>query len=688
MNQIYRFGIYLFLIVSALCCVLPAFATTAPHFSGGRTQTMNACENSNPHSIDSLLTITDPDVGQTETWTLISGPTHGSVTPSTFSMSSTGGPLTPTGFNYAPFTAFVGNDTFKFRIFDGTFDDTTTVYITVNPLPHIGNIVGPNHLCVGDSIALMDTPSGYWISWYPNATVSISGVVVGISPGLDTILYHVSNICGVLETAWAITINPSPGAGVITGPDSACIGTVFSLFETSSTGAWSTSNPADTVIFGVVQALEVGIDTIYYTASNAYCTMRAVHPITIDPVPHVSAISGSSVICEGSSYTLTDTASGGMWFSTTGNVTMSYWGVATGITPGADTISYIYTDACGTASTSYPVTVNPLPANSPVIGDSLTCVGASLTFYDSTTGGVWSSSNIGVAAPSGGGGIIAVGTGSAIISYTTTNSCGIIVEAVVLHVNGVPVMGPIAGSAMLCFGTTTVFTDTLSGGIWQSSNSTGYFVDTVFYAANVGTDTIIYSYANNCGADTVLFPVTVNPLPMAGVISGVNSICPKDTAFLFDNTTGGIWAFTDTLFAGISSTSGDTVTFYGVAPGTAVFYYTVTNVCGTATATFSVAIGNLVVCPSEVKPIEGQLTGLSVFPNPNNGTFVLRFDDLSGGTAPVTAQVFDVTGRLTHEFQLIPGTATEFASDLQSGIYSISVRAANGNWVTKLVVTK
>ncbi len=677
------------LLFCAVVCGLPirSWATTPPQFSGGRSQTMNACENSNPNPINSLLTITDPDLGQTETWTLIAPPHHGGVAPSTFSTTSTGGSLTPTGFNYTPGPSYIGQDTFKFQISDGIYADTTTIYVTVHPLPQVGNITGPNTVCVGDSIALADTPSGYWLSWHTNATVSATGFVAGVAPGHDTIIYHVANICGAVEAIWPITINPAPNAGVITGPDSACAGSIFSLFETSSTGVWSSSNPLDTIVFGVVHVAGPGVDTIYYSASNAYCTMRAIHPVVVQSIPHVSDISGPYVVCEGSIYTYTDTTSGGHWSSITGNILIDSVGVVTGLAPGVDTITYVYADACGSAATSRAVMVSPLPVNSPVTGDSLTCAGATVTLTDTTIGGVWSSSDVSVAAVGGAGVVYGIAAGAASISYTTSNDCGLVVQTQVVTVNSVPVVASISGPATLCVGTHATFTDTPAGGTWSALNATAYFVGNNLMAASQGIDTVMYRFQNNCGADSTALPVTINPLPVAGSIEGVNSICPKDTAFLLANVPGGTWSFTDTTIAGIKTTSGDTVTFYGRSPGTAVFYYSVTNMCGTATISFSVTVGNSVVCPSAVKQLVGPVSGISVYPNPNMGSFVVLVGAGANTHGESAVQVYDVVGRVVEKFEIVPGKPSEIITQLGSGVYWLKFSGEEVSWTQKMVVT-
>ena len=110
------------------------FGNTPPHFAGGHSQNMTVCQNATATNIDTLLAVTDPDFGQTETWSLILAPLHG-IAVATYSTTSTGGILIPSGLTYTPNTGYLGNDSFKVRISDGPGADTTTIYVTVTTTP-------------------------------------------------------------------------------------------------------------------------------------------------------------------------------------------------------------------------------------------------------------------------------------------------------------------------------------------------------------------------------------------------------------------------------------------------------------------------------------------------------------------------------------------------------------------------
>ncbi len=82
--------------------------------------------------------------------------------------------------------------------------------------------------------------------------------------------------------------------------------------------------------------------------------------------------------------------------------------------------------------------------------------------------------------------------------------------------------------------------------------------------------------------------VTVSATPDAGTIGGLTFICTGLTSSLTSTVTGGTWS-SSTLSVGTVSTTGVVA---GIAAGTTVIAYTVTNGCGTATATVIATVGS------------------------------------------------------------------------------------------------
>ncbi|MCW3123222.1 MAG: repeat containing protein, partial [Flavipsychrobacter sp.] len=112
----------------------------APAFVDGSTKTVFACQGV-ATDISYMFSITDPDLAQTETWSAGTAPAHGSLAAS-YTTTSTGGTLIPTGIIYTPAGTYSGTDVFTVEISDGTATIIATVNVTVNPMPSIGVITG------------------------------------------------------------------------------------------------------------------------------------------------------------------------------------------------------------------------------------------------------------------------------------------------------------------------------------------------------------------------------------------------------------------------------------------------------------------------------------------------------------------------------------------------------------------
>ena len=165
----------------------------SPGFAGGHVQHITACSEFTV--IDTLLSVVDSDALQTETWSLIYGPFHGSATAS-YSAISSGGLLTTTGLTYSPSPGYTGTDTFRVRVTDGFASDTTTIYVTILNFPTVTPIIGKDTVCTGDSIILTDTTAGgAWSVSNTNAVIA-GGIVTGITAGAAIVSYTIVNGCG------------------------------------------------------------------------------------------------------------------------------------------------------------------------------------------------------------------------------------------------------------------------------------------------------------------------------------------------------------------------------------------------------------------------------------------------------------------------------------------------------------
>ena len=102
-----------------------------PAFMHGHTQALSLCENAGDTAINALLAIVDSDANQSELWSLLSAPVHGTAIV-TDTATSTGGVIVPAGLSYRPAAGYSCNDTFRVLVMDcGNASDTTVIYVTV-----------------------------------------------------------------------------------------------------------------------------------------------------------------------------------------------------------------------------------------------------------------------------------------------------------------------------------------------------------------------------------------------------------------------------------------------------------------------------------------------------------------------------------------------------------------------------
>jgi uncharacterized protein YjdB len=513
-----------------------------------------------------------------------------------------------------------GTTTISYTVTSGCGTASATYNVTVNAAPAAGTISGATSVCEAATITLSETVSGgsWSSSSTANATVSSGGVVSGVSAGTTTISYAITDGCSTSYATLNITIDPLPNAGAISGSSSVCPGGTITLSETVSGGSWASSSTANATISsaGVVSGVSAGSTTISYTVTNGCGSATATMNISVDLSPDAGSISGSSAVCETATITLSETVSGGSWSSSsTANATVSSAGVVTGVAAGTTTISYTVTSVCGTATATYNVTINAAPSAGTISGSSAVCEAATITLSDAVSGGSWSSSSTANATISSGGVVSGVSAGTATISYTVTNGCGTAYATTVITINPLPNAGTISGSTNVCEAATITLSSTVTGGSWSSGAANATVSSAgVVTGVSAGTATISYSVSGACGTSSATWTVTIDPLPNAGTISGPTNVISGGSVTLTDAVSGGTWSMAN---GNATITSAGIVT--GVTVGMDTVYYSVTNGCGTATASQTITIS------ASIPPISGD-TSVCV------GATSTLTDASSGGT--------------------------------------------------------
>ncbi len=211
-----------------------------------------------------------------------------------------------------PLTGFViglsqGTTEIYYAVSNACGTTTSSVNLTVSQpaLP----VIGADSVCTGAVTALTDnTTGGVWTASNSNLSISAAGNASGLTTGLDTVTYTVSNVCGISSATKTVFVNQLPDAGTIYGPDHVCAFGQAVFSSTVASGNWASSNATATLVgTGIFTANTAGLDTIVYTVTNTCGSSLATHSLIINPTvtPAVTIVaSPAASLCPGLTVTL------------------------------------------------------------------------------------------------------------------------------------------------------------------------------------------------------------------------------------------------------------------------------------------------------------------------------------------------------------------------------------------------
>ena len=218
----------------------------------------------------------------------------------------------------------------------------------------------------------------------------------------------------------------------------------------------------------------------------------------------------------------------------------------------------------------------------------------------------------------------------------------------------------VTGGAELCVGSSTAFHDIGTGGFWSSSNTSVAIVNSytgIVTGVSKGTDTITYAIGANIATSNITIDSVLNP----GVITGIHLVCVGDSHTLSESVTGGVWSCPSGI---VSVSAGGVIT--GITEGSGIVEYSVTNICGTSTALFPIDVVTSSVCsPLITTNIQQHISGLEVYPNPNEGLFTIE------GAMGYNMRIYDLIGKLWMQQSRLERSAVIDISVLPKGVYFI-----------------
>lgn len=447
-----------------------------------------------------------------------------------------------------------------------------------------GIITGQNQLCDNGSTYPFTieraTAPGEWSSLDTLiASVDANGLVTPKGAGSTKIRYTIPSTCDLNGFEFTEMDVSVISAGTISAPDLVCRGYSVSHVAQNATpgGVWASSD-TDIALFDVsgrLVARSGGQTTITYTVTVGNCVVSSAHLLTvsngsagtINVADEICFVAGDAPV----QITSTPANSGGFWngASNVGNIDNKS-GQLTVRGPGEIAIGFtIYSPCYGVSSKI--VSVKYLAA---LAGPSSICLDenaqtAQIDLQNSTTGGVWASSNPSVATIDQNGLVTKVAPGVTSISYSLPAFGRSVSKDFTVYS-----AGTMAGPATVCLGATQKYTvsGATAGGTWETSDTKVATVDsdgnlTVLKGGNVKL--MYYFDTPTCARISSFVDVTA----LGEVtIEGPNCAAASVTAQLnaTNSPGGGTWSSSKPEVATVDQTGLVTK----VSPGSTTISYT------------------------------------------------------------------------------------------------------------------
>jgi PKD repeat protein len=562
-----------------------------------------------------------------------------------------------------------GNYNIKLVVSNPGCRDSITQTISVNPKPMAGFTLNNATQCYKDQLFTLSDTSAistgtYTRTWFMgDATLTSSNPVYKSynNPGNYTIKLVLNSDKGCKDSvSKSVTVNASPNAGFTINNASQCLNNnSFSFLDTSNISAGSisriwyydntqstaTTNP---LVRNYTSSSSYTIKLVI--SSNKGCKDSVSRNITVNPLPNVSISTSNQKdnVCNGSSIALT------------GNGAVSYsWdnGISNGVsfTP-VSTRSYTVTgsDQNGCLnSASKTIKLNSLPIVTINASASAVCAGSSLTL-----------TGVGALNYAWNGGVVnglafnPSATNTYTVTGTDSNSCSSSASKTIT-VNPLPIVVANASADPICAGSSTTL---FGSGATTYSWSGGVVNNVPFTPSATGTYTVTGIDANNC-SNTASKTISVNPLP--NITVSINGWT------ISSNETGAA------LYQWINCSNNQAIggainkTYTATANGSYAVIVSKNNCLDTSACTTFSNVG--------MDEYLSKKASLSVFPNPNSGSFAIT-SDVDGDfiiTNELGQNVMNISLNKNNKF-------TQTITNIDNGIYFI----IGINSYKKIVVNK
>ncbi len=516
----------------------------------------------------------------------------------------------------------------------------------------VGSTVTNPAVCLGNSTTLSGTGANTYV-W----TGGVTNAVAFTPTVTNTYTVTGTNtLTGCTNTAVSsVTVNtlPSVAASVT---NVLCNGGTGSATVTATGGTSPYSYLASN---GATVSAQSGLmpGSYTYTVTDANSCVKTQTLSITEPSAIVTTSAVTNALCNGGTGSATVTATGG-----TGAYTyLASNGATVSVQSGlmAGTYNYTVTDANACEQTQILSITEPTAINLSASANNATiCAGASSTLTANATGGTGTLTYTWVSGPTSNVNTVTpTATAVYTVDVTDANNCAAS-STVEVTVNALPTIS--VNSGAICAGQSFTMVPT-GATTYTYSNGT----DVVTPAAN-DSYTVTGTDANGCVSATgAVSTVTVNALPVLTAATNNTLLCVGQTATLsVSGATTYTWNTTEnTASIAVSPTVQTTYTVNG----------TDANGCSnntTVTQDVSACTG--------IETLTNDAS-INVYPNPNNGLFVIELTSASKVT------VMNALGQVVIAEIFEAGKHTVNINNESTGVYFVKVMTNNKQQIIKVI---
>jgi len=519
---------------------------------------------------------------------------------------------------------------------------TSSINVTVNPLPTVTASANNLIVCAGKPTTLSAGGATTYV-WSPATYLSsTTGANVTANP-TTTITYTVAgtdgNNCSNTDVV-TINVNPLPAIPIITssGPTTFCAGGSVDL-TSSVENSYNWSPTAATT--QSITVTSSGNYAVTVTDVNGCSSTSAPTTVTVNAIPSLTVTASSSMICSGTSTSLT--ASGASTYVWSPSADLNNANIANPVaTPSVNTTYTVIGTSNGCSDTqTIAIVVNQSPAIPTITpsGTTTFCSGGSVDLTSSVENSYsWTPTSATTQS------ITVTSSGNYAVTVIDANGCSATSASTNVTVNPLPssIITP-SGPTTICQGDSVILSSpSSSGNLWSTTATTQSITVTT-----TGTYSLTVTDVNLCSS-TSSINVTVNSLPVVSASANLTTICAASSTTL---SASGASTYVWSPSTGLSSTTGASVT----ATSTSTITYTVTGTNGNnCSDTASVTI--------------------NVTPGPATPTITA-----SGPTTFCAGGSVDLTSTVENSYSWTPTSATtQSITVTSSGNYAVTVTDVTG----------